>query len=140
MPRYSYPGIYGSFFYFPSFTAFSTGFGYRQGYGYYDPYWYDPYAYGYGSPYGYGYRDYGPPGYYMGSLRLKVRPRYAEVYADGYYVGRVDDFDGVFQRLRLEEGPHKIEIRAPGFEPLWFEVLIVPGETITYEADLRSFP
>ena len=49
-----------------------------------------------------------------GALRLKVKPVEASVYVDGYYVGVVDDFDGVFQRLRLEPGPHHLEIRAAG--------------------------
>ncbi len=35
------------------------------------------------------------------------------MYVDGYYVGRVDDFDGLFQRLHLASGPHRLEIRAP---------------------------
>ena len=37
---------------------------------------------------------------YDGSLRLKVKPREASVYVDGYFAGRVDDFDGMFQRLQ----------------------------------------
>ena len=46
----------------------------------------------------------------------RSRPRDAAVYVDGYYAGIVDDFDGVFQRLTLEVGPHRIELeraRAP---------------------------
>jgi len=56
---------------------------------------------------------------------------------DGYYAGQVDDFDGVIQRLELESGPHRIEIRAVGFEPLVVEVRVQPGRTITYHGDLR---
>jgi hypothetical protein len=56
---------------------------------------------------------------------------------DGYYAGVVDDFDGVFQALRLEEGPYRIEIVAPGYEPIDFDVRIQPGRKITYRGDLR---
>ena len=55
---------------------------------------------------------------YDGALRLKVKPVEASVCVDGYYVGVVDDFDGVFQRLPHRKGPHRIEIRAPQCETL----------------------
>ena len=52
-------------------------------------------------PYGYGY------GYYArADLRTQVTPREAEVYVDGYLTGTVDDFDGMFQRLRVPLGEH----------------------------------
>ena len=89
-------------------------------YGYPGPYWYgDPwYGYGYwGPPYGYPppYRYYG---WSEASVRLEVTPRDAEVYVDGYYAGTVDDFDGAFQRLRVEPGQHELEIYKDGFRPL----------------------
>jgi hypothetical protein len=106
---------------------------------YYDPYvFYDPY----GPWYGYGGYRYPPSSYGFGdgSLRLKVKPRDAQVYVDGYYVGIVDEFDGVFQRLHLEAGPHRIEIRAPGFETLTFDVQIRWDDTTTFEGELRRTP
>ena len=125
----------------------------------YPGYYYTPYAFGYG-PAGYGhvyfnynynsyvwhpnsvYRDdtYGNYGYPFGELRLKVEPRDAQVYIDGYYAGRVDDFDGIFQSLKLEEGEYQIEIVLPGFEPLAFNVRIFPGQKTTYEGDLIREP
>jgi len=142
--------IYGTSFYFPGYNTFNIGFGVGYGSSYYDPYGYGytPYGYGY-TPYGYGYTPYGytpyayggyADDYYTGSLRLKVKPRFGEVFVDGYYVGLVNDYDGIFQRLRLEEGPHHIEIHEPGFEPLGFDVLILPRETITYEGYLIPLP
>jgi hypothetical protein len=57
------------------------------------------------------------------------------VFADGYYVGIVDDFDGVFQHLNLEAGPHRIEIRTPGYaDAIEFEVMIQPGRTTTFSS------
>src|SRR6185436_1225026 len=74
------------------------GFGGYYG-GYYDP-WYDPYGYGGGLGYGGGYagnlssRSFDDDG----ALRIKVKPREASVYVDGYYAGKVDDFDGLLQK------------------------------------------
>ena len=128
------------------------GLGFGSYYGsFYDPYvFYDPYASWYGSyrsygPYGtYGYPSYGygygyPSSYSIadGDLRLKIKPRDAQVFVDGYYVGIVDDFDGVFQRLHLPSGPHRIEVRAPGYETLAFDVQIRFDQTTKYEGQLR---
>ena len=76
--------------------------------------------------------------HYDGAVRLKVRPSGAEVFVDGYYVGIVDEFDNPFQQLQLESGPHRIEVREDGYEPLTFEVRIVPGRTITYNGELKK--
>jgi hypothetical protein len=75
-----------------------------------------------------------------GAVRLKVKPEEASVYVDGYYVGLVDDFDGVFQRLRLEPGPHHLEIRLADYDDLSFDVMIHPDHTTTYrgQMELRS--
>ncbi len=99
-------------------------------------------GYRYGSPYSgrvYGYRRSVPTyGNYVvyGDLRLKVSPRHATVYVDGYYAGIVDDFDGFFQRLTLEVGPHEIEIEAPGYGSQVFDVYVDPERTIDLHADL----
>jgi hypothetical protein len=129
---YPYYG-YGQY-YFP-------GYGFGLGYSFYDPLFYDPYAYGYsGGSGGYGSGGYGySRGGYRdtGSLRLKLKPRDAQVFVDGYYVGTVDEFDGMFQRLGIESGGHRIEVKADGYEPLQFEVLITPGETVTYKGEMK---
>ena len=75
------------------------------------------------------------PGRYYGGVRITGAPRDAHVFADGYYVGMVDDFDGIFQHINLEAGPHHIEIEEPGFPPIAFDVYVRPGETITFRAD-----
>jgi len=134
--------------------VYVPGGGYYGGYGYYDPW-------GYGGYPGYGGYGYGGSGYYggyydpwyggypvspqptydtyrdEGSLKLKLKPRDAEVYVDGYFVGLVDDFDGIFQRLHIESGTHRIEVRAPGYEPLAFDVRITPEHTTTYQGELK---
>jgi PEGA domain len=105
------------------------GLGFGSYYGYYDP-WDDPYQPVYAGG-GYGYD---------GALRLKVKPRDAAVYVDGYFAGRVDDFDGVFQRLKIESGPHHVELRLDGYEPLTVDVRIDPDRTVTYTGELKKLP
>jgi len=72
-----------------------------------------------------------------GSLRLKVKPRNAEVFIDGLSVGTIDSFDGVFQRLDVQAGPHKIELRAEGYQTEQFDVIVTSGETVTYKGDMK---
>ena len=113
------------------------GFGSYYGAGYYGGYYdgfYDPWGYGYGYSRGYSTRFADD-----GALRLKVKPNGASVYVDGYFAGQVDDFDGIFQRLRIEPGPHHIEVRADGYEPLTFDVRILPDRTVTYSGELKKF-
>ena len=98
--------------------------------GFYDP-WFDAYPGDYGGYYSQGYE---------GSLRIKVKPREAEVYVDGYFAGEVDEFDGMFQSLKVETGPHRIELRAEGYEPLFFEVRVQPDRTITYTSEMKKLP
>jgi hypothetical protein len=122
--------IYNNYYYYPR-DRYPYGYGaFGLGYFYYDPYVWSPRWQYNGYSYGYGY------GYPVGELRLRVRPRDAEVYIDGYYAGIVDDFDGTLQGLRLEEGPYRIEIVAPGYAPLEFDVRIQPGRKIDYRGDL----
>ena len=71
---------------------------------------------------------------YDGGVRLVVPQRNAEVYVDGYYAGVVNDFDGTFQQVNLEPGPHRIEVRGQGSTPLSFDVNVQPGQTVTYRA------
>lgn len=108
--------------------------------------WYYPYSYGYRYPYGYGVPSpYGypypgpvhvrPGGDFYGGVRFDMRERDAAVYVDGYYAGIVDDFDGAFQRLEIEPGSHRIEVRLPGYPALVFDVNVRPGETIRYYGD-----
>jgi len=95
--------------------------------------------YGAGGSYPYGYTPrgyYDPiPGHVYGGVRITDAPRDAQVFADGYYVGIVDDFDGVFQHVNLEAGEHRIEIREPGLEPIAFDIIVQPGRTITLRVD-----
>ena len=134
---YSYPRSSYYYYYYPR-SAYPYGYGaFGLGYFYYDPYSWGPRYSG-----GVYYRNGGGGvGYYdIGNLRLQVAPRDAEVWVDGYYVGVVDEFDGRFQSLRLESGPYRIDIVAPGYEPLVVDVRITPGRTTTYRGELLPLP
>ena len=129
--------------YYPYYGYPSIGLGFSYGYpGYYGHGFGYPW-YGYRS-YGYGYGYYGYPGYITaaprqayGRVHIENAPPDAQVFVDGYYAGLVDDFDGVRQYLRLEPGPHQVEIRAPELETLVFDVNVQPGQTITYRARMQ---
>jgi PEGA domain-containing protein len=79
-----------------------------------------------------------PPGYAYatGLLRLVVTPADAQVFVDSYYVGTVRDLD-LQRALPLPAGSHRVEIRAPDYEPIVVDVRIVPHETVTYRAALE---
>ena len=112
--------------------GFSFGFSYGR------PYYYgNPYPYAYPVP-PLQYTSIAP-GYAYGGVRIQDAPRDAQVFADGYYMGVVNDFDGVFQHMNLVAGPHHIEIRTAGLEPVGFDVRVEPGETITYHAEFENF-
>jgi hypothetical protein len=127
----------GSFFYDPSWWSYGAYPGYGGCYPYGGGYGggYDPY-------YGYGGGYYGGGGGYSRSsadagIKLKVKPSNAQVFVDGYFAGEVDEFDGVFQRLPLTSGEHRIEIRAPGFQPLTFDVNVEPFQVINFKGELK---
>jgi hypothetical protein len=140
-------GVFSGFGYPYGYYGYPYGyaypFGYASLYGY--P-WYGYSSYGYSS-YGYGYPGYyappaaaylsAVPGHAYGGVRIRSQARDAQVFADGYYVGIVDDFDGTFHHLNLEAGPHHIEIRPSNAPPIAFDVNVLPGQTITYRADVR---
>jgi len=160
-PSYYYPYYYGSPYGFGAYYSYGYPY-YGYGYGYpYGAYGYGPWFPGYGFGLGYfydpfmfsggysPYDSYGSGGYGQGSsggyshsgqtgqLRLKVKPENGQVYVDGYYVGEVDSFDGTFQRLPIEAGSHRVEIRAAGYQTVVFDVMVAAGETVTYKGELK---
>jgi hypothetical protein len=143
---YGYPGYgygfgfgYGGYYNcgycgYPLYSPYGFGYGIPM-YGFYDPFYGDPYDYGGG--YGqYSSNVYGS--HDQGNLKLKVKPRNAKVYVDGYYVGLVDEFDGAMQKLKLNGGRHKVELRADGYETTEFDVLITPEQTVTFAGEMKK--
>jgi hypothetical protein len=139
------PGGDYNFYYIRPYGWYYNPWGWGTfGFGYiWDPFWWGyPYGGGWGYPYGGGY--YGGGYAYRdtdegkGGVRLKVKPNEAEVLVDGYYYGTVNDFDGAFQSLKLEKGPHEVTLRLNGFETLNFKIFIVEHETITYKGRMQG--
>lgn len=141
-PRYYSPGYYGSRSYYRPYVfrpRFSIGFGIFSGYAV-------PYSYSYGYPidvYGYGApRErvmITPGGSYYGGVALEITPYDADVYVDGEYAGRVEDFDGTTQPLTLTAGTHRVEVQAAGYESLTVDVGVQAGQVIPYRGDLRRY-
>ena len=135
-PYYGYP-YYGGSYAFG--IGFGFGFGFGWGYPYYGyggygyPFSYGGYGYPYGGPYPYPY------GYYdnRGAARLEVKPREAQVFIDGYFVGAVDDFDGWAQRLYVAPGEHQLAIYLQGHHTYRQNVLFRPGGTLRFEHVLQ---
>jgi len=132
-PRYSY--------YRPYYGYWGLGLGYGW-YPYAYPYYYG--AYGYGYP---GWNGYGPWGYpyyqyydTYASVRVQGFPRDAQVYVDGYFVGVVDDFDGVFQRLRVPPGGHEITLHLNGYRNASQRIYLQPRSTYRLETRLEPLP
>jgi PEGA domain len=116
-PYYYRPYYYSPYFYSPFYYGFSWGLGF--GWGPYGPYPYGPYPYPY-----YHYNGH----YNESSLRIQVKPNNAEVYIDGYYMGLVDSYDGMFQRLHLPPGEHEVEIFHEGYRSIRELMRFAPRE------------
>jgi hypothetical protein len=73
-----------------------------------------------------------------GGVQLDVQPWRASVFVDGVYKGRVDEFNGYYRNLQVVAGPHLIVVVEPGYRPLVFDVVVVPGRTTTYRGTLND--
>lgn len=128
---YYYPGFFYPAFYAGFYPGFYAGF-----YGGWGPYY--PYHWGYGPyPYAYGWGPYWDD---TGSARIQVTPREAEVFVDGYFVGRVDDFDGTLQRLHVPAGQHELTIHMEGYTPIREKVLFRRGATLKVAYEMQPLP
>ena len=98
--------------------------------GYFGPLWYDPWwGYGFYQPGPYPYPPYGYGRNPEAALRLDVQPKDAAVYVDGYYVGIVDDFNGVFQRLHVAPGEHDLTLYRDGYRTVAQHLYVTPDST-----------
>jgi hypothetical protein len=96
---------------------------------FYDPF-FDPW-------FGFGYQYPYPPPYGMyplrydntASVRVQATPKDAEVFVDGYYAGVVDDFDGIFQRLRVPPGEHELTLHRDGYKTVRQKIYLTPRST-----------
>ena len=68
------------------------------------------------------------------TILLQVQPTSAQIFVDGEFVGTVDD---VQSAVTVAPGVHRVEFRAPGYDPLVVDVRVAPGGRITYRASLK---
>jgi hypothetical protein len=57
------------------------------------------------------------------------------VFVDGEFAGIVDDFGGRTARM-LTAGPHRVEIRAEGYETFTFDVRVPENDTVIFTREL----
>lgn len=70
-------------------------------------------------------------------LRLNVKPKEAEVYVDGFFAGKVQEFDGPLQRLHVTPGRHEITIYLEGYRSLRQQLYLSPEVTRTIDGALQ---
>lgn len=136
-------GYYPGYPVYPGYSGWGGGY-YYPGWGY--SYWW-PYSGWYGGYWGYPGGNWGYPGSFGGSayhyageeasVRVLVDPSEARVYVDGYYTGTVDDFDGLFQRLRLSPGRHEITLKLEGYKTHRVRVYLTPSHTLKLSYEMQ---
>jgi hypothetical protein len=153
-------GFVGPVHFFRPYYAFHPrvriGFGLWGGYPFAYPYaFYYPYYPSYYYPYVPSY-PYAPNGYVrsdatsgtsgslaqpsetnLGGLSFEITPSNAELFVDNMRVGTVGDFTPTTQPLGVEAGHHHVEIRAPGYQTMSFDVDITAGQVIPYQGSLE---
>jgi len=148
---YHYPRVvYHHPFYRPYYTfhpRFSMGYGLWAGYPVFYPYYYSSYAYStpypesYPVPYPAPSNAYPGPGSIAptatGGLSFEITPSDATVYIDGQFVGAVEQFTPNDQPLPMAPGRHRVEVRAPGYQTIVFDVDIMAGQVIPYRGEMQ---
>lgn len=77
----------------------------------------------------YDYKEESKRREFSSSVRLQLQPNDGEVYIDGRYAGRVDDFDGIFQKMRVTPGHHQIAIWREGYRTEFHNLYFTDGRT-----------
>ncbi len=127
----------------------NLGFGLWLGYPVPYPYYGYVYPYGPADTYPYGADGYPPPpppdsvdvapGQAYGGLSFEITPTNAGVYIDGQYAGVVSDFTPNAQPLTVLPGQHRIDIEAPGYRPMVFDVYVDAGQVMPYSGTLQPY-
>jgi hypothetical protein len=128
-PYYAYPYVYPQYDY-PTAPE------------YYPPQSYSP-PQTYGGDFGSGGVTAGLSTYFMelgnqnqSGLTFDVFPPQTEVFVDGVYVGIVQDFSAG-RALTVQAGTHRVELRAAGYRPVTFDVILTAGQVVPYLGELQ---
>jgi hypothetical protein len=98
------------------------------------------YPYAVGGHYSHSPRPIAPAVAPRGVLMLESLPDTAQVYVDGFYVGIAEEFGPRTRPLLLPAGPHRVEVRAPGYEVLAFNVLVEPNDMVRFRGQMQALP
>ena len=71
-------------------------------------------------------------------LRVNVKPSQASVYVDGFFAGKVAEFDGSLQRLHLLPGEHEVVVYLEGYRSLKQHLYLGPNATRTMTGSLEK--
>ena len=128
--RGHFRGRFGHGFVFrPRFgVGFGVFLGYPFGYPLYDPWDYWAYPVG---PLAF------VPGAGYGGVSFSISPGDAAITVDATYAGTVDQFNDPSSPLNLPPGQHHVQIQAPGYRTLDFDVTVEAGQVIPYAGDLQ---
>lgn len=69
-------------------------------------------------------------------LRFNVTPKQADVYVDGFFAGKVQEFDGRLQRLHVTPGQHEIVVYLEGYRSMRQRLYLSPNITRTLDGSL----
>jgi hypothetical protein len=109
-----------------------VGFGILLGY---------PFEYPFYDPWDYWDYPVGPlafaPGQGYGGVSFSISPSDASVTVDGTVAGTVDQFNDPQSPLNLPPGQHHIQVQAPGYSTLDFDVNVEAGRVVPYAGDLQ---
>ncbi len=132
---------------------YGGGGGHYGGYGHvgwgWGGWWGGGYGWGWG-PYWGGWWGWGPtfvvqgmPDFVArnyGLVKADVSPEEAELWLDGVYVGRADDFDGYPDYLYLRPGTYSLEFKCPNYETLAVTVEARRGEMAKIDKKMKLLP
>ena len=72
-----------------------------------------------------------------GGVSFSISPSDASVTVDGTVAGTVDQFNDPQSPLNLPPGQHHIQVQAPGYSTLDFDVNVEAGRVVPYAGDLQ---
>ncbi len=73
----------------------------------------------------------------LGAYDINIRPKDADIFLDGVYVGQADDFDGSPKFLVVKPGTHTIVAKKRGYKTYRVRVSVNPGEQININKKLE---
>lgn len=72
-----------------------------------------------------------------GAIDCDVKPKEAEVYIDGKFVGVAGEFDGWPRYLYIKPGKYEIKFKLEGYEDLTFNVEVAPKKIIRIKEKMK---